>query len=347
MKYRTFGRSGLRVSEVFLGAMTFGTEWGWGASVEECRKLLQAYAEEGGNVIDTASAYTNGSSERIVGELIASDRDRFVVATKYTLTNDGTDPNASGNHRKSLRRSLDQSLERLGTDHIDLLWVHIWDPDTPVEETMHALDDAVTAGKVLYVGISDAPAWVVAHANTLADWRGWNPFIGIQVPYSLVQREAERELLPMADTLGLSVATWSPLAGGLLSGKVTRADSSASGRVNPESVSEHDRRIATEVDAVADDLGVTSSQVALAWVLTRRPLVHPIVGVRRMDQLTDNLGALRLSLPEDVIHRLDEVSHIDLGFPNNFIESSRGMVYGPVSERADRRVPAYAGRRGV
>lgn len=206
MRYRTFGRSGLRVSEVFLGTMTFGTDWGWGASVQECRKLLDAYAEAGGNVIDTANAYTEGSSERAVGELLGADRDRFVVATKYTVTGDGSDPNASGNHRKNLVLSLEQSLQRLRTDYIDLLWVHLWDRLTPVEEMMRALDDAVRAGKVLYVGISDTPAWVVSRANTLAALRGWSPFIGLQVPFSLVQREVERELLPMAADCELSVA---------------------------------------------------------------------------------------------------------------------------------------------
>jgi aryl-alcohol dehydrogenase-like predicted oxidoreductase len=213
MRYRAFGRSGLRVSEVFLGTMTFGSEWGWGATPEECRKLFTAYAEAGGNVIDTANRYTDGASERIVGELLGADRDRFVVATKYTLTTDPADPNSSGNHRKSLMRSLEQSLDRMRTDHVDILWVHIWDPDTPIEEMMRALDDAVRAGKVLYVGISDTPAWVVARANALADWHGWSPFIGLQLPYSLVQRDIERELLPMAGALGLSVAAWSPLAG--------------------------------------------------------------------------------------------------------------------------------------
>ncbi|MGH3679960.1 MAG: aldo/keto reductase, partial [Natronosporangium sp.] len=222
MRYRTFGRSGLRVSELFLGTMTFGEDWGWGASIEECRKLFTAYAEAGGNVVDTANRYTDGASEQIVGQLLGADRDRFVVSTKYTLSNDDSDPNAAGNHRKSLTRSLEQSLTRLGTDRIDLLWAHIWDPATPVEEMMRALDDAVRAGKVLYIGMSDTPAWVVAHANTLADWRDWTRFVGVQVPYSLLKRDAERELLPMAEALDVSVAGWSPLAGGVLSGKFTR-----------------------------------------------------------------------------------------------------------------------------
>ncbi len=341
MRYRTFGRSGLRVSELFLGTMTFGTEWGWGASAEECGKLVGAYAEAGGNVIDTANAYTNGASEQIIGGLLGAGRERFVLATKYTMTSDGADPNASGNHRKSLRGSLEQSLRRLRTDYIDLLWVHIWDPDTPVEEMMRALDDAVRAGKVLYVGISDSPAWVVSRANTLADWHGWSPFIGVQVPYSLVQRDIERELLPMATSLGLSAAIWSPLAGGVLTGKFTRGGTGSStggpARVDPGSISGRDRRIAAEVDSVADELGVSSSHVALAWVLARGPLVHPIIGARRLDQLAGNLAALDVSLPDEAARRLDEVSAIDLGFPQQDLETTRGAFYGPVSERTDRR----------
>ena len=338
MRYRTFGRSGLRVSEVFLGTMTFGSEWGWGATPEECRKLFTAYAEAGGNVIDTANRYTDGASERIVGELLGADRDRFVVATKYTLTTDPADPNASGNHRKSLMRSLEQSLDRMRTDHVDILWVHIWDPDTPIEETMRALDDAVRAGKVLYAGISDTPAWVVARANALADWHGWSPFIGLQLPYSLVQRDIEQELLPMAGALGLSVAAWSPLAGGVLSGKFTRSAPDGPTRVNLTDISERDLRIAREVDTVADELGVSSSQVALAWLLAKRPLVHPIIGARRPDQLADNLAALELRLPGDAVRRLAEVSAPSLGFPAEFIASSRGFVYGPAGEQTDSRI---------
>jgi aryl-alcohol dehydrogenase-like predicted oxidoreductase len=336
MRYRTFGRSGLRVSELFLGTMTFGEDWGWGASLDECRTIFTTYAEAGGNVIDTASPYTEGASERIVGELLGADRDRFVLSTKYTVTLDGTDPNAAGNHRKSLTRSLEQSLTRLRTDRIDLFWVHIWDPHTPIEETMRALDDAVRAGKVLYVGVSDTPAWVVSRGQTLADLRGWTPFVGLQVPYSLVQREVERDLLPMAEHLGLSVAAWSPLAAGVLSGKFTRSTvSSGPSRVDPEAVSERDRRIAREVDAVADQLGVSSSQVAIAWTRATRPWVHPILGARRPDQLTDNLAAADLRLPDDALRRLDEASAVELGFPHDFIASTRSFVYGPVGERVD------------
>lgn len=229
MRYRLLGRTGLRVSELFLGAMTFGEQGGVGAPKEECARILDTYAEAGGNVVDTAVNYRGGASEEIVGELLRGRRDRFVLSTKYTVSRDGTDPNAAGNHRKNLALSLETSLRRLDTDYIDVYWVHIWDRNTPVEETMRALDDAVRSGKVLYVGISDAPAWVVSRANTLAEWRGWSPFAALQVPYSLLSRDAERELLPMAEALGMSVAAWSPLHNGVLSGKYTRPGGVAPG----------------------------------------------------------------------------------------------------------------------
>jgi aryl-alcohol dehydrogenase-like predicted oxidoreductase len=335
MRYRLLGRSGLRVSEAFLGTMTFGEDWGWGASADECRKILTAYAEAGGNVIDTANRYTNGASERIVGELVADERDRFVLATKYTLSTDGTDPNAAGNHRKNLTRSLEASLRQLRTDYVDLLWVHIWDEHTPIEETMRALDDVVRAGKVLYVGISDAPAWLVARANTMAELRAWTPFVGLQVPYSLVKRDVERELLPMAAALGLSVAAWSPLAGGVLTGKLTRHQHAATSR--GAQASERELGIAREVDAVADELGLTSSQVALAWVRAHHRWVHPILGARRLDQLTGNLAALDAELPRTAVDRLDAASAIELGFPLDFIGPSAEFVYGAAGRRLDAR----------
>src|ERR1043165_9355736 len=222
MRYTTFGQTGLRVSELVLGAMTFGEQGGVGAPIEECRRILDTYVEAGGNTIDTAINYRGGASEEILGRLLAGRRESFVLGTKYTASRDPADPNAAGNARKNLRASLETSLRRLNTDYIDVYWVHMWDRGTPVEETMRALDDAVRAGKVLYVGISDAPAWIVARANTLAELRGGSPFVGLQIPYSLVYREVERDLLPMADALGLSIAAWSPLAGGILSGKFSR-----------------------------------------------------------------------------------------------------------------------------
>jgi aryl-alcohol dehydrogenase-like predicted oxidoreductase len=347
MRYRVFGPSGLRVSKLVLGTMTFGEDWGWGTPPDECRRLLTAYAEAGGNVIDTANRYTDGASERIVGDLLGGgDRDHFVVSTKYTVTTDPSDPNAAGNHRLSLVRSVEKSLQRLRTDRIDMLWAHIWDPLTPIDETMRALDDLVRAGKVLYIGVSDMPAWVVARAQALAEWRGWSPLVGIQVPYSLVNRDVDRELLPMADAHGLSVFAWSPLAGGVLSGKFTRPvpepGNAESTRVAADDIAERDLGIAQVVDAVADDLGVSSSQVALAWTIARSPAIHPIVGARRLDQLTDNLGAVDVELPAEARARLDEASAVALGFPLDFIASTQGFVYGEAGERVDGRASAHA-----
>ena len=222
MKYYLLGRSGLRVSEICLGAMTFGEEWGWGASKDECRKIFNAYVDAGGNFIDTANKYTEGTSEKYIGEFIASDRDRFVLATKYTSNTRRGDPNAGGNHRKSMVQSLEASLQRLNTDYVDLYWVHAWDQTTPVEEMMRALDDMIKAGKILYAGISDAPAWVVSQANTLANLRGWTEFTGLQIEYSLIERTPERELLPMASALDIGVTAWSPLGNGLLTGKYNK-----------------------------------------------------------------------------------------------------------------------------
>src|ERR1700723_455622 len=219
MRYKLLGNSGLRVSELCLGTMTFGEDWGWGASPEESRKVYDTFLEAGGNFIDTANVYTNGTSEKLLGEFMAGHRERIVLATKYTNAAPGTDPNAAGNHRKSMVQALEASLKRLKTDYIDLYWLHIWDPITPIEEVMRAFDDLVRQGKILYAGVSDMPAWVVAKANTLADFRGWTPFVGLQIEYSLIERTPERELLPMAADLGLGVTAWSPLAGGGVDGE--------------------------------------------------------------------------------------------------------------------------------
>ena len=329
MRYRTFGGTGLRVSELFLGAMTFGEQGGVGAPIDECRRILDAYAEAGGNVIDTAINYRGGASEEFLGELLADRRDRFVLGSKYTVTRDRDDPNAAGNHRKNLRLSLETSLRRLRTDYLDIYWVHMWDRLTPVEETMAALDDQVRAGRVLSVGISDAPAWVVARANTLAQWRGWAPLAGLQVPYSLVQRDIERELLPVAEAFGMTVAAWSPLAGGILSGKFTRPGGPGPGtRIDPASLTPRQRHIAQTVRQVADDLGATPSQVALAWTMARSPAVHPIVGARRVDQLLENLGSLDVELPGDAAKRLEDAADFDIGFPAAFITEASGWVFG-------------------
>lgn len=301
MRYRLFGRTGLRVSELLLGTMTMRDE-------KEARRIIDVYADAGGNVLDTASAY--GESEAVLGAVVER-RDRFVVATKYTLSRDAADPNAAGNHRKNLVLSLERSLRRLRTDYVDILWVHLWDRHTPAEETMRALDDVVRAGKVLYVGISDAPAWFVARANTLAEWRDWTPFAGLQVPYNLLRRDIERELLPMAEALGLSVAAWAPLAAGVLSGGTRRVDRST--------LTARDRAAATAVRTVADELGATPAQVALAWTRARSAAVLPLVGVSRAEQLTDILAGLDLVLPAGAVATLEAATDFERGFPADFI----------------------------
>jgi aryl-alcohol dehydrogenase-like predicted oxidoreductase len=327
MRYVLFGRSGLRVSELCLGTMTFGTDWGWGADEAECGRIFRTFAEAGGNFVDTACNYTDGTSEEIVGRLVAPDRDRWVVATKYTLTMDKEDPNAGGNHRKSLVRTLEGSLRRLGTDYVDLLWLHMRDATTPIEEAVRALDDQVRAGKVLYVGISDSPSWVAAQANTIADLRGWTPFVGLQLPYSLASRSPERELLPMARTLGLAVTPWGVLDHGILAGR----DPSTL-RWPSDSVPERLRGLVEAVGDIAASHGATMSQVAIAWLLHRpdAPTIVPIVGVRTAEQLTDNLGALAVSLTTDDVARLDGALPLELGFPRSFLESSdvRELIYG-------------------
>jgi len=329
MRYHLFGRSGLRVSELFLGTMTFGEQGGVGAPPEECRRILDAYADAGGTVVDTASNYRDGASEEILGELLVGRRDRFVVMSKYTVSRDRDDPNAAGNHRKNLRLSLDRSLRRLRTNYLDVCWVHVWDRHTPIEETMRALDDEVRAGRILYIGISDTPAWIVSRANTLAEWRGWTPFVGLQVPYSLLQRDVERDLLPMAEAYGMAVAAWGPLAGGVLSGKYTRPGGPGPRtRIDPAALTDDQRSVAAEVQAVADELGVTASHVAIAWTRARSPAVHPIVGARHVDQLLDNLGATEFELPPDITGRLEAAAPFDVGFPTTFIREITPWAFG-------------------
>jgi aryl-alcohol dehydrogenase-like predicted oxidoreductase len=301
MRYRLFGNTGLRVSELLLGTMTFQDE-------HEARRVIDAYAEAGGNVLDTASAYAD--SEDILGKVV-EERDRFVLATKYTLSRDAEDPNAAGNHRKNLVLSLERSLRRLRTDYVDIFWVHVWDRHTPIEETMRALDDVVRTGKVLYVGISDAPAWVVARANTLAEWRDWTPFAGLQVPYNLLRRDIERELLPMAEGLGLSVAAWAPLASGVLPG--------AGRRFDPDKLTPRELAAQRAVAEVAAGLDASPAQVALAWTRAKSTVVLPLVGVSRPEQLKDNLGALDLTLPPEAVARLDAATDFERGFPADFV----------------------------
>ncbi len=324
MKYYLLGRSGLRVSEISLGTMTFGEEWGWGASKEESRRQFDLYVERGGNFIDTANRYTEGTSERLVGEFVGSKREEFVIATKYTLFQRKGDSNSAGNHRKNLVQSLEASLKRLKTDYIDLYILHAWDYLTPVDEVVRALDDQVQAGKILYVGISDTPAWIVSQANTVAALRGWSPFVSLQIEYSLIERTVERELLPMAQALDLTVTPWAPIGGGVLSGKYNRKnlDPKAPKRIAPDGkrLSERNLTIAEEVEKIAGELGKKPVQVALNWVRQRSQQMIPIVGARTVGQLSESLDCLSFGLLADHIDRLNKVSAIELGFPHDFLQ---------------------------
>jgi aryl-alcohol dehydrogenase-like predicted oxidoreductase len=298
--------------------MTFGAS----ADADASRAILDRYLDAGGNFVDTANNYAGGRSEELLGELLDGRRDEVVLATKYTAPIRPGDPNSGGNSRKSLVGSLDQSLRRLRTDRIDLLWVHVWDYSTPVEEVMRALDDQVRAGKVLYVGISDAPAWVVSRANTLAELRAWTPFTGLQIEYSLVERTVERDLTPMAAALGLAVCAWGPLAGGLLTGKYAGDRPSEGGRLEEgdRRLTERNHAIVAALGEVAKDAGVTPSQAALAWLRTRGPAtVVPILGARTAEQIDESLACLDVELSPEHLAGLDEASHVDLGFPYEFL----------------------------
>lgn len=325
MRYRLLGNSGLRVSEMCLGTMTFGEDWGWGTAKDDSRRIYEAFRESGGNFFDTANFYTNGTSETLLGEFIAGHRESVVLATKYSNAPPGKDPNAAGNHRKSMMQAVEGSLRRLKTDYIDLYWLHIWDAITPVDEVMRSFDDLTRQGKILYAGVSNAPAWWIARANTLAELRGWNRFAGLQVEYSLIERTVERELLPMSKTLGLGVTAWSPLAGGWLSGKYSE-DRKTGGRLDEQQwrdnaleVNERSKSIVAEVATVARETGRSSAQVALAWLRHRDVPVTPIIGARKIEQLKDNLASLELKLTADQRERLDMVSRIQMGFPHDFL----------------------------
>jgi aryl-alcohol dehydrogenase-like predicted oxidoreductase len=340
MRYKLLGRSGLRVSEVCLGTMTFGESTAIGADKAECRRVFDAYVDRGGNFLDTANKYMGGTSEQYVGEFVADRRSRFVIATKYSLSMDPSDPNACGNHRKNMVQAVEASLRRLGTDYIDLYWLHAWDYMTPVEEVMRGLDDLVRAGKVVYVGVSDTPAWIVSQANMLAQLRGWSPFVALQIEYSLAQRTVERELIPMARALGLAVTPWSPLAGGLLTGKHQDGTAADSGRgmMVAARQTERNRRIVDCLLQVAREAGRTPSQIALAWLRAQGADITPILGARKLPQLLDNLGYLDVKLAPEQLSALHEASKIELGFPHDFLSSPfvREVVYGKTYDLIDR-----------
>jgi aryl-alcohol dehydrogenase-like predicted oxidoreductase len=315
LRLRLLGRSGIRVSEVCLGTMTFGTEWGFGTDESESRQIYAAYREAGGNFVDTANNYNQGTSEKILGRLISAEREAIVLATKFTFPfpTDRTNPNSSGSHRKSLRGSVEGSLRRLDTDYVDLLWVHAWDQGTPPEETIRALDDLVRAGKVLAIGISNTPAWVVSRADAIAELRGWSAFCALQVEYSLAERSADRELLPMARAIGLAPMAWSPLGRGALAG-----------RHDPDTLSTAQRRAVDVATQVGGELGVTPAQVALAWVLHQG--VMPVLGARRIDQIRDNLAALEVRFDDDHLARLEAATHIERGYPYDWLDENHRRV---------------------
>ncbi|MFI5611069.1 aldo/keto reductase [Amycolatopsis sp. NPDC051903] len=339
MRYTLLGRTGVRVSELALGTMTFGEDWGWGAPRDTAARLLDVYAAAGGNFLDTASTYTDGSAERILGELLDGRRDRFVLTTKYTAQTRRGDLNSAGNHRKNLVDSLDTSLRRLRTDRVDLLWVHVRDALTPVPEVMRALDDQVRAGKVLYVGVSDWPAWEVAQANTLAELRGWSPFAGLQIRYNLLERTPERELLPMARAFDLPVLAWGPLAEGRLTGKYARGETGRLDRDGTFRPGEDNDAVVREVVALAGEAGWSPAHVALAWL--RRRGVIPLVGARSEAQLRDNLASVDVELDDAQLARLDELSRPSLGFPHDVLCSERIITttYGDQWALVDRRPP--------
>ncbi len=323
--YRLLGRSGLRVSPLSLGTMTFAAE-GWGSSDDEAARMIDLYIDRGGNFIDTANFYGNlGGSEVLLGKLIAERHQRLVISTKYSLTTRPGDPNAAGNHRKNMVKSVEDSLRRMGTDHIDLLYLHMWDYRTPVDEILRGFDDLVRAGKILYTGLSDTPAWQASRMQAIADLRGWTQFCALQISYSLIERTVERELIPMAAEMGMGVCPWAALGGGVLTGKYL-AGGAVSGRAAMNAgtglLNDHNLMIAQAVADVAAAIGCTAAQVALAWTLTNPAVVSPVIGARTPAQLEDNLGALDITLDAAHLAALDAASAVVLGFPHD-------MLHGP------------------
>ncbi|MDH5543600.1 MAG: aldo/keto reductase [Nitrospinota bacterium] len=331
MKYRLLGKSGLRVSEICLGAMTFGKEWAFGTDKEESRGVFDTFTKAGGNFIDTANKYHEGTSEKWLAEFISSDRERLVLATKYTLIMRPGDINSGGNHRKNMVESVNASLKRLKTDYIDLYWLHMWDYTTPIEEVMRGLDDLVRAGKIHYIGASDTPAWIVSRANMLAELRGWTPFTALQLKYNLMERTIERELLPMAKELDIAVTAWGPMNYGLLSGKYSVKDgklvsTDGSKRYTEDQASIMDERrlkILGTLQVVAKESGRSMAQVALNWVKSKGAI--PIVGAKTDKQMRENLEAFDFTLDDTHMEKLETASRIELGFPHDFLKTSGVM----------------------
>jgi aryl-alcohol dehydrogenase-like predicted oxidoreductase len=318
--------------------MTFGTEWGTGADKAESKKIFYRFIEAGGNFIDTANRYTEGTSEKFLSDFISKERDRFVVATKYSLYTQKGDLNDAGNSRKNLMRSVEGSLKRLNSDYIDILYLHMWDFTTPFDEILRGLDDLVRMGKVTYIAISDTPAWIVSAAQAIAELRGWSQFVALQAEYHLLKRDAERDLLPMCDHFDITLTSWAPIAGGVLSGKYLR-DPDTIGRVKPESPRRNDKNtlIVEKVVEIAKKLGASATQVALNWHRQNRYRIIPVIGARRESQIIDSLGCLTFELSPAHLAELDEVSKIDLGFPHDFLKSDivKDLLGGGLYDKYD------------
>jgi aryl-alcohol dehydrogenase-like predicted oxidoreductase len=336
--YITLGRSGLRVSPFALGAMTFGEDLGWGSSVEESQQIIDRYIDLGGNFIDTANFYTKSHSEQILGDHIGRDkarRDRLVIATKFSGNLYPGDPNGGGSSRKAIVGAAENSLRRLRTDYIDLYWLHIWDKNTPIDETMAALDDLVRAGKVRYIGASDTPAWKIAQANTLAQFRGWSAFAALQIEYSLLERTVEQDLIPMALEFGLGVTPWSPLKSGALSGKYTRANAGAQkgdrGALLGGALNEATYAVIDQLEIIAKAHEASVAAVSLAWLSAKPGVTSPIIGARRLAQLEDNVKALDVKLTADDIAKLDALTQPKLNFPHNMLPMAPAIINGGAS----------------
>ena len=331
MKYKLLGKSGLKVSELCLGTMGFGKDWHWGADYETSKEVFDIFVEAGGNFFDTANLYTNGTSEKYLGEFIASSRDHCVLATKYTLSDNrsNTNVNGAGNNRKNMMRSVEESLKRLNTEYIDLFYLHAWDSLTPIDEVMRGLDDLIRQGKINYIGFSDTPAWVISSAQTMAELMGWSKLVALQIEYSLMQRTPERDLIPMANHFGISIVPWAPLAGGALTGKYLKGDK---GRLPDTSqrLNERNTLIVKEVLNISEELNCAASSIALKWMMQSGGSCIPLVGATKPNQIKENLKCLDIILSQEHINRLNEVSHIELGFPHDFVlvEGTREVIYG-------------------
>lgn len=336
--YVTLGRSGLRVSPLCLGAMTFGPEVPWSSSVGDAQEILDRFIDRGGNFIDTANIYNFGHSEKIIGDHLgqhSSRRHRIVIGTKFSSNLILNDPNGGGSGRKSILAACEESLRRLRTDYIDLYWLHCWDPHTPVDEVLRALDDLVRSGKVRYIGISNTPAWQVAQAQMISHFRGWTEFVALQIEYSLLERSVESELVPMARALGLGVTPWSPLKGGILSGKYTRENAATEQPLRGDWVrwglNEQAYKVIDVLTEVARELETTPARVALAWLFSRAGVTSPVIGARTLQQLDDNLGALEVSLSAAQLERLNQITAPPMDYPMRCQQMGPVYVHGNIS----------------